>query len=115
MTQREPSVSESIADLLEVWGYEVCTAASGEDAVLATDAEKPDLVLMDIQLKGRMNGIESAREMKKNNSAPIIFMTGHINEKLKREAEILQPAGYLIKPFELDELRSALDSAIRAQ
>ena len=112
----ELSVSSSLSDLLELWGYEVCsTVTSGEDAILTTRSEKPDLVLMDIQLKGSMNGIESAREIKKHNNASIIFMTGYISEKLKREAEMLRPLAYLTKPFELDELKSALDSASQAK
>lgn len=112
----EPSVSSSLCDLLELWGYEVCdSVTTGEDAVLTTEAEKPDLVLMDIQLKGAMNGIESAREIKKHNNPPIIFMTGYANEQLKREAEVIRPAAYLTKPFELDELKAAIDSACQSQ
>ncbi len=112
----EPAIISSLSDLLELWGYELCNpVTSGEEAVLTTNTEKPDLVLMDIQLKGSMNGIESAREIKKQNNASIIFMTGYINEKLKKEAEILRPAAYLTKPFELDELKSALESASQAK
>ncbi len=112
----EPSVSSSLCDLLELWGYEVCDpVTTGEAAVSSTVSEKPDLVLMDIQLKGPMNGIESAMEIKKHNSAPIIFMTGYISEQLRREAEAISPAAYLTKPFELDELRSALYSACQPQ
>ena len=108
----EPSVISSLADLLELWGYEVCDpVTSGEDAVMKSNSEKPDLVLMDIQLKGSMNGIESAREIKKWNNPFIIFMTGYANDRLREEAEALQPSGYLTKPFELDELRSTIDSA----
>ena len=112
----EPSVSSSLCDLLELWGYEVCDpVTTGEAAVSSTVSEKPDLVLMDIQLKGPMNGIESAMEIKKHNSAPIIFMTGYVNDRPRKEAEILRPAAYLTKPLELDELRSVQESASHAQ
>ena len=110
----EPSVRTSLSDLLEFWGYEVCDlAATGEDAIKKSEAVKPDLVMMDIKLKGPIDGIESARAIKKRDNTPIIFMTGYINENLKKEAAAVQPAAYLEKPFNLDELKSALDLAIQ--
>ncbi len=102
----------NLANMLELWGYEVCPfATSGETAILIAEEEKPDIALLDIKLKGNMNGIELAREIKKQFSIPVIFMTGYANAGLKKEASALKPEAYLIKPFDLNELREVLDSA----
>ena len=107
--------SMNIGDMLEFWGYDICTpATSAEEAIAITEAEKPDIVLLDIKLQGGMNGIELAGEIKKRLDVPIIFMTGYLNRGFKEKAAAFKPVAYLIKPFELNELKSALESACRS-
>lgn len=97
---------------LEQWGYEVISDVfSGEEAIEKTETEKPDLVLMDIILRGKMNGIEAAREIRSRRDIPIVYVTAHSDEKILRDAKITEPFGYIIKPFSDQELRIAVEIA----
>ena len=74
---------------------------TGEEAIKVFSAMNPDLILMDIALKGKMDGIEAANKMLKIKNLPIIFMTGNSDSETKERALALNPAGYLIKPIYL--------------
>ncbi len=94
-------------------GYEVAAmAATGEEAVEAAVNEKPDLVLMDIFLAGKMNGIEAARLIQEHHDVPIVYVTAHSDEKTFKEAKLTGPFGYVIKPFEDKDLRIAIEVAL---
>ncbi len=82
--------------------------SSGERAIESIKKEKPDIVILDLHLRGKMNGIETARKMYE---IPVIFMTGYQDANLKKEAMELNPVAYLIKPVEVDEIQAAIDSA----
>jgi CheY-like chemotaxis protein len=93
-------------------GYQICgPVPSGEEAIEVANKEKPDLVLMDINLLGKMDGIEAAEKIFNNNNTKIIFMTGYANEEIKKRAMALNPVAYLLKPFNFDELDSLIRSA----
>ncbi len=94
-------------------GYEVCElVTTGEDAINNVEQEKPDIVLMDIILKGEMNGIDAAREIRSSYGIPIIFVTGCDDEGTKKLAEAVGSAGYFIKPVELEDLKLAIEKAL---
>jgi len=82
---------------------------SGEQALAELESFAPDLVLMDIQLQGRMNGIEAAQRMSDRMDVPIIFMTAHAEEDLVRLARAARPYGYVLKPFDERTLRIAVE------
>ena len=68
----------SIRRVLTMWGYETCGLAStGEEAVRCVKIENPDLIIMDVSLKGHMDGIDAAKEIRSDYDAPIIFITGY--------------------------------------
>ena len=93
-------------------GYEVCgTAGTGDEAVASAQKTKPDYVLMDINLSGRIDGIEAAREIKAHSDARIIFLTAFSDEKIIDRAKEIHPAGFILKPFTNDTLRVALELA----
>ncbi|ABE51788.1 response regulator [Methanococcoides burtonii] len=98
--------------LLEM-GYKIAEyAVSGEQALIMVNKKVPDLVIMDIHLKGKLDGIETATEMESRYSIPIIFLTGDsFNEKTARSS-FANRAGYLQKPFMEKELEYAIRSAI---
>ncbi|MCK9152339.1 PAS domain S-box protein [Methanobacterium alcaliphilum] len=97
---------------LESLGYEVPYVASrGHEAIDKTKEIMPDLVLMDISLKGDMDGIDAAEEIIKYN-IPIIYLTAHSDEATVKKAKHTQPYGYLIKPYDPNELKYALELAI---
>ncbi|MBM4241764.1 MAG: PAS domain S-box protein, partial [Euryarchaeota archaeon] len=98
---------------LESMGYEVpAVASSGEEAIKKTDEIKPDLVLMDIILKGKVNGIEAAAKIKKDSNIPIIYLTAHSEEPSVKRALVTEPYAYLLKPFDRTELKFTIDLAL---
>lgn len=113
VVEDESIVSKDIQHSLKKLGYNVVGAAStGEKAIELAGSEKPDVVLMDIMLKGQMNGIEAADKIKKDLSIPIIFLTAYADESTLSKAKITQPYGYILKPFKEIDLHTTIEMAI---
>jgi PAS domain S-box-containing protein len=94
------------------WGYDVIgIVSSGEDAVEKTLELKPDLILMDILLKGDMNGIAAAGIINDKMEVPIIYLTAYCNVETFEGAKNTRPYAYLIKPFQENELKFAIEMA----
>jgi len=94
------------------WGYEVVgVVSSGEDAVEKSLDLKPDLILMDILLKGDMTGIDAAGIIKDKIEIPIIYLTAYGSTETFEDAKITRPYAYLIKPFQENELKFAIELA----
>jgi PAS domain S-box-containing protein len=109
----EHIVALDIKRHLERFGYAVSgTYASGEDAVLACRERKPDLVLMDIELQGELDGIEAARRIYDQLSIPVVMLTAYADDVTVSRAKDSRPFGYIIKPFEERELRTAIEIAL---
>jgi len=85
---------------------------SGETAVRMAGKEDPDLVLMDIVLRGQMDGIEAARQIKNRYDIPVIYLTAYSDEKTLNRAKETEPHGYLLKPIDHRELRSTIEMAL---
>jgi CheY-like chemotaxis protein len=106
-------IANDIKNALIDLGYMVTSiAATGEDAISKAIAEKPDLVLMDIMLKGEMNGIEAAHVIRGEHGIPIIYLTAYDNQYLVEQAKQTDNYGYLLKPFKDKELHIAIDLAL---
>lgn len=99
---------------LEAQGHEVCPmAVTGIKAIKDILEENPDLILMDIRLKGDMNGIEAIWEIKKRGSkAKIIFMTGYGDPQMREKAESCEPVAFLEKPVRFERLKALIDSCL---
>jgi hypothetical protein len=109
----ERIVALDIRNTLERLGYTVCAVVStGEDAVEEAGRLLPDLVLMDIKLKGELDGIQAAGEIHRRHGIPIIYLTAYSDEKTLQRAKLSEPFGYLIKPFEERELHSTIEIAL---
>ena len=94
-------------------GYQVVDlVSSGEEAIKAAIKEKPDLILMDINLKGMMSGIEAATKITAEDNIPIIFMTGYSDENLRLEADKVKPIGYFMKPIDMSEVLNVVKKLI---
>jgi CheY-like chemotaxis protein len=105
--------SMGLWNLLEFWGYNMCEqATSGEDAIIRAEQEKPDIVLMDINLDGRLNGIETARQIMSRFGIPVIFTTAYSDDRTLEKAQAAEPAGYFVKPLDLYRLRSVIDTIV---
>lgn len=98
---------------LERMGYVISDIAStGEAAIAAARHGKPDIVLMDIFLKGPMDGIEAATRIRSQLNIPVIFLTGTDADKTIERAKTSEPLGYLLKPFKARELKTTIDTAL---
>ena len=105
-------VSESIQQSLKKLGYDVAGHAStGEQAVELARRTSPDLVLMDINLPGKLDGIEAAREIRRELSIPVVYLTGYTDPATVQRAQISAPYGYIVKPFAERELEITISIA----
>lgn len=113
VVEDESIVSKDIQQSLKKLGYSVVGAAStGEKAIELATSTLPDIILMDIMLKGDMNGIEAADEIRKTYSIPVIFLTAYADESTLSKAKITQPYGYILKPFKEIDLHTTIEMAI---
>jgi PAS domain S-box-containing protein len=113
LVEDENIVAMEIADLLRTLGYNVCgMVSSGEEAIDWTAKTDPDLTLMDIRLKGKLDGIEAAEEIRRRFRVPVVYLTAYADEATLERAKVTEPFGYLIKPFEERELHTAVEMAL---
>jgi CheY-like chemotaxis protein len=95
-------------------GYTVCgRATSGAEAMELVVNKKPDLVLMDINIKGNIDGIETAKMIKKGFNIPVIYVTSHSDGATLERAKETKPDGFIIKPFDDNDLRVAIELAMK--
>lgn len=100
-----------IKDLLEGKGYEVCdTVCTGIEAIQSVRLHKPDVVLMDIKLKGAMNGIETVREIRSFSKASVIFLSGYKDAGTVENATAMENTFFVSKPFDFVKLIAAIES-----
>jgi CheY-like chemotaxis protein len=95
-------------------GYKVCgRAISGAEAMEFVVNKKPDVVLMDINIKGEMDGIETAKMIKKGFNIPVIYVTSHSDGVTLERAKETKPDGFIVKPFDDKDLRVAIELALK--
>ena len=98
---------------LQNWGYNIVGwVDTGEDAVSKAKETKPDLILMDIVIKGSMDGIEAAQQIRDTLDIPIIYLTAYSDDEVLKRAKETEPYGYLIKPFREGEVHANIEMAI---
>ena len=103
-----------LEEILGSAGYEVAgTAFSGLEAVAMARKLKPDLVLMDIKMSGKLDGIEAARKITEELPIPVVFVTGHTEKKFLQRAKSVPSAGYIVKPYHEAQIRAAIDIALQ--
>lgn len=113
VVEDEAVISMEIQDRLARMGHSVCgTAASGDEAVSLASSNRPDLILMDIQLRGDVDGVEAAREIRSRMGVPVIYLTAFADDRTIERARETQPCGYLVKPFSDKELYAAIEMAL---
>lgn len=113
IVEDESIVAKDIQHSLKKLGYNVLGICStGEDAIKSVEELGPDIVLMDIMLKGSMNGIEAAAKIRETNNIPVIFLTAYADENTLSKAKVSEPFGYIIKPFKEIDLHTSIEMAI---
>jgi len=102
-----------IKKTLERLGYIVSgIAATGEDAIMRALEDRPDLVLMDVVLRGAADGIDAAEKIRALFAIPIIYLTAHADETTLQRAKVTEPFGYIVKPFKERDLFISIEFAL---
>lgn len=113
IVEDENIVARDIWEQLVDLGYEpVGIAKHGEEAVAMAGELYPDLVLMDIELAGEMDGIVAAQAIRQQFALPVVFVTGFSADEVLDRAKLIEPYGYLLKPFSRRELHTVFEMAL---
>lgn len=113
IVEDELILAMDLKDRLNDLGYTVVdTVSTGEAAVAAARGHLPDLILMDIRLAGRMDGIAAAREIRSLHDIPVIFMSAYADEETRQQSLTAQPAGFLSKLANDRELLTGIEAAL---
>ena len=108
-------IQKKLKITLEGMGYQVIAMASeAEEAIRIAEGHKPGLILMDIKLRGKMDGIEAANIIKERFNIPVIFTTAYLDEERVGRAKLTHPYGYLIKPIQERDLKVSIEMALYA-
>jgi len=114
VVEDEHIVAMDIQFTLETLGYKVCgIVSSGEESVEKAFRINPDLILMDIKLKGKMDGISAARQIQSKVKIPVIYLTAFGDENTLKELVVTQPYGYINKPFVEHELQIMIEKILK--
>ena len=110
----ETLIAEELRERLLRLGFSVIAAVdSAEEGVAIATRERPDLVLMDIRLKGPKDGVEAAREIRRLVDVPIVYLTAHSDRLTVDRAERTEHDGFILKPFLRRELQSTIEVAMQ--
>jgi PAS domain S-box-containing protein len=113
IVEDERITAEDLADILKGLGYEVsAVVSSGADAIREVEKQPPDLVLMDIRIKGEMDGAEAARILRERFDVPVVYLTAHADRDTLERAKQSRPMGYIVKPFHESELHASVEIAL---
>ncbi|MBW4257283.1 MULTISPECIES: methanogen output domain 1-containing protein [Methanobacterium] len=113
VVEDEAIVAMGIKQKLEDLGHQVVDVVfTGENAVETALKMEPDLILMDIVLKGNMDGIEAAAKIRNQLDIPVIYLTAYSDEEVLERARMTEPYGYIIKPFKKSELNANIEMAL---
>ena len=106
-------MAADIASTLRSLGYRVpAIATSGQEAITLATRLRPDLVLLDITMPGKIDGIEAGCTINYNLGVPIVYVTAYSDGQTLERAKLAQPYGYIIKPIREEELRANIEMAI---
>ena len=113
IVEDERITAEDLRDILVDLGYSVTgVVSSGADAIQRAEETAPDLVLMDIRIKGEMDGTETAKILRQRFDLPVVYLTAHADRETLNRAKVAEPLGYIIKPFQESELHATVEIAL---
>ena len=113
VVEDENIIALDLQGILNNIGFEVCGfAQSGEESIKKASDLHPDLILMDIKLKGKMDGITAAKRICAIDQIPIIYLSAYGNDVTKKRSQSPCSHGYVHKPFTVKELEDALDTTL---
>ena len=113
IVEDDPIIAEDIKECLQEVGFEVMSIVyDGKSALTKLAEQRPSIVLLDIHLSGRMNGIELAHHINHYYQLPFVFLTSYADKSTIENVKKTFPMGYLVKPFDEKDLLSALEIAL---
>jgi len=113
VVEDEGLVARDIELMVKSLGYVVCgVLSSGEEAVEEAQKSRPDLVLMDVTLRGKLDGIQAAEKIRQLTQIPVVYLTAHTDEATFQRAKVTAPHGYTLKPIEQNELKTVIEMAL---
>jgi PAS domain S-box-containing protein len=113
IAEDEAVIAIELERTLVAMGHEVVgRASSGEEAVDLARCFKPDVIIMDVAMPGKMDGIAAAEAIRQKLDIPVIFLTAHAQDDVIQRAKLAEPLGYILKPFQEEQIRAAVDVAV---
>ncbi len=113
IVEDEAIIAMEIENQLQSLGYVVTSIVdTGEKAIDKAEEDKPDLIPMDIRIKGEMDGIEAAEEIRNRFGIPVIFSTAYLDGERIERAKITMPFGYVLKPIQERDLKVTIEMAL---
>ena len=113
IVEDERITAEDLRDILTDLGYTVtASVSSGADAIARAEETRPDLALMDIRIKGEMDGTATARVLRERFNIPVVYLTAHADSATVSRAKDAEPLGYITKPFQEAELHASIEIAL---
>src|SRR5262249_11632286 len=109
----EPQIRKQLKIGLNGYNYEVITAANGQEALVTTAQQQPDMIVLDISLGSEPDGIEVCRRLREWSNTPVIMLSVHDEEKTKVQALNAGADDYLTKPFGMEELNARMQAVLR--
>jgi PAS domain S-box-containing protein len=114
IVEDEGLIARDIGSMLNNLGYDVAgPTASGAEALEVALSERPDVVLMDIRIRGEWDGIETAQKIRERLGIPIVFLTAYADEATLQRAKSIEPFGYIVKPFTASHLKVSLEISLQ--
>jgi len=114
IVEDNPVIADLISWRLSEMGYNVAgTAEDSDDALIQIEKFKPSLVLMDINLPGELDGIETAAEINRRFNIPIVYISSVLDTPVIERAKKTKPKGYIVKPFSDNQLRATVEMALQ--
>ena len=114
IVEDEILIAEELKERLSRLGFSVIAAVdSADEGIAIATRERPDLVLMDIRLKGEKDGVQAAKEIRQQVDVPIVYLTAYSDQLTVDRAKATEHDGFILKPFQRRELQSTIEVAMR--
>lgn len=116
IAEDERLVARDLEEIVKHLGYETTgTVSSAASAVVAVEKERPDLVLMDIRLRGKGDGVEAAAIIRDRYQVGVVYVTAHTDPATTERAAATKPLGFIVKPFDERAVQRAVENALYVQ
>ena len=113
IVEDESIIAMETESVLTGLGYEIVAIVdTGEKAIEVTEQQKPDIILMDIRIKGEIDGIDTAEIIRSKFEIPVVFLTAHLDEERLEKVKLTMPFGYILKPIKERDLKVTLEMAL---